>query len=65
MRFEQALQAMREGKKVKLKNNKLQYNICDGKIWQNVDDFSGLHILACKGIACSDILSEYWEIVDE
>ena len=66
MRFEQALQAMREGKKVKLKNHLSQYEIVDSKIWQRVVNvYDGVHFTVNRGFASSDILSEYWEVVED
>ena len=66
MRFEQALQAMREGKRVKLKNHISQYEIADGKIWQRVVNvYAEEHLVVNNGFACSDILSEDWEVAED
>ena len=66
MRFEQALQAMREGKKVKrpiydvvyvISNNEIRYRHTFGKC--EVYEFG------FNAIENTDILAEDWEIVDE
>ena len=65
MRFEQALMAMREGKKVKrpcyyteflIANNDIRYV---QKIEEKEYEFS------FYGIGCKDIMSEDWEIVED
>ena len=62
MRFEDALVAMREGKKAK---NKYAYFIIkDGTIKQS-SVFNGNFIEAESYLWVSDILSEDWEIVDD
>jgi len=66
MRFEEALKAMREGKKVKLKNHISQYEIAEGKIWQRVVNFyAEKYSVVNNGFACIDILSEDWEIAED
>lgn len=66
MRFEQALQAMREGKRVKLKNHLSQYEIADSKIWERVVNvYDEVYLTVNRGFASSDILSEDWEIVED
>lgn len=61
MRFEEALKAMREGKKVKLKKEQPIYYIEDNTIiesWINIGEVSTL-------LNPKEILSEDWEIEDE
>ena len=60
MRFEEALQAMREGKKVKLEEEPIYY-IEDSTIiesWGNIGEVSTL-------LNPEKILAEDWEIVNE
>jgi hypothetical protein len=60
MRFEEALQAMREGKRVKLEEEPIYY-IEDSTIiesWGNIGEVSTL-------LNPEKILAEDWEIVDE
>ena len=67
MRFEQAPQAMREGKKIMKKDlPSYKYGIFDGKVWQEYPDFNGDIIYVPNiAFACRDILSADLEIVDE
>lgn len=67
MRFEQALQAMREGKKVTRRiGSLLEYEIVDNKIVSRLVNSYGEKICrAIAVIACSDIMSENWEIVED
>lgn len=67
MRFEEALKAMREGKKIIKKDlPSYRYNIVDGKIFKEYPDFMN-NIIYMPNVAfdCYDIMSEDWEIVDE
>lgn len=60
MRFEEALQAMREGKKVKIKEQPIYY-IKDNtimEIWSNIGEVSTL-------LNPEEILSENWEVENE
>ena len=66
MKFEQALQAMREGKKVKRPSQYNPRTIFDGSIieicrWNGKEpiDYEPLN-----SIQCSNILAEDWEIVE-
>lgn len=64
MRFEEALKAMREGKKVRCPS--LSKNIFQLEPWSNqffVND--GLSLLPIYGIKNKFILSTDWEIVDD
>lgn len=67
MRFEEALKAMREGKRIMKKDLPVyKYDIVDGKIWKEYPDFmDNIIYVPNVAFACSDILSEDWEIVDE
>ena len=61
MKFEEALKAMHEGKKVKLKKEQPIYYIKDNTIiesWINIGEVSTL-------LNPKEILSEDWEVVDE
>lgn len=66
MRFELALKAMREGKKVKRPCYSVEYFIKDNKIKyiQRIDgkeyDFGG-----ANAINNDDIMSEDWEVIDD
>ena len=67
MRFEQALQAMREGKRIMKKDlPAYKYDIVDGKIWKEYPDFmDSIIYMPNVSFDCCDILSEKWEIADE
>ena len=66
MRFEQALQAMREGKKVRLKGQPNEYSIVDGKIWVEYADFlDNIQFAPHTGFPCYTIMSEDWEVVED
>lgn len=66
MRFEEALKAMREGKRVtrKTQNNVISY-IIDKKIMCEFLSFGVWKIDNYTFMSFEDILSEDWEIVDE
>lgn len=66
MIFEEALKAMREGKKVKLKGHNGTYEIKNNRfIYRGVDDeyFPTYH--SNFTMTNWEIMSEDWEIVDE
>ena len=66
MRFEQALQAMREGKKVKRKCSRNYYKIIDNVIHITIVDADGEEFLdRATLIDVRNLLCEDWEIVDE
>lgn len=59
MRFEEALKAMREGKKVKDIFSPVIW-LEDNNIWyENEDGIFNYQLMT------GDVLSEYWEVVDE
>lgn len=67
MKFEEALQVMREGKKVRLSDHSIRYCIVNGSIWEESLISPGV-VYYAGGIAdlsCHKILSEDWEIVDD
>ena len=67
MRFEQALQAMREGKRVKLADYNTRYCIVYGSIWEESINPLG-NVYYAGGIAdlsCYKILAEDWEVVED
>lgn len=67
MRFEEALKAMREGKKVKLADYNTRYCLVNGSIWEESINQLG-NVYYAGGIAdlsCYKILAEDWEVVDE
>ena len=67
MKFEEALQAMREGKKVKLPNDNPRYYIVNGSIWEESIISLG-HIYnngSIEDLSCYKILAEDWEVVDD
>lgn len=59
MRFEEALKAMREGKKVKSKYTPVLW-LEDGELWHDEDWVTFNYPYVSTG----DILSEDWEIVE-
>lgn len=64
MRFEQAMQGMREGKKVKcpsLSPNTFELNQWSRRFFVN----DGMNLLPIYGIKDEYLLSEDWEFVDE
>ncbi len=67
MRFEEALQAMREGKRIIKKDLPVyKYDIVDGKIWKEYPDFlDNIIYMPNAAFPCSDILSEDWEVVED
>lgn len=72
MKFEEALKAMREGKKVSKKDRFYSRYFVDALyidngclMWHCVDD-EDYPVDDCdEGLASTDIMSEDWEIVDE
>lgn len=67
MRFEEALKAMREGKKVKLADDNTLYCIVDGSIWEeSINPLGNVYYAGrIADLSCYKILAEDWEIVDE
>ena len=64
MRFEQALQAMREGKVVKIRNRFFLYTISDNKLCVLINyDKNKKDRIVDMGLLSREILSEDWEIV--
>lgn len=66
MKFEEALKAMREGKKVKRPVNLLPRAMKDGKIcdvWKRAN--GKLVYEPLETMYCSNIIAGDWEIVDE
>ena len=65
MKFEEALQAMRQGKLVSIEENKLSplhiiYKIKDNKMYRLLTDINDISL--AYSINCEDILSENWYI---
>ena len=67
MKFEQALQAMREGKKVRrCIDSLINFQIVDGKIMSNVVNSYGEYVYGnISVVSCADIMLETWEIVED
>lgn len=61
MRFEQALQAMREGKIVKINDNPYDLFIKDNELYQKYKE----DIDICDNIGAKFIMSEDWEIEED
>lgn len=62
MKFEEALKAMREGKKVKRRNYKGRYYIKDNALYFFDDEYS---IDRASGITEEAVFSEEWEIATD
>lgn len=60
MKFEQALQAMREGKTIRDKGAYLYYKIEDNQVWVKWIGEDKWHH---SSFDCDDLLSEDWEVV--
>ena len=68
MKFEEALSAMRKGKKVRLADYNFRYCIVNGSIWEESIINSSGHVYYAGGIAdlsCHKILSEDQEVVED
>lgn len=65
MRFEEALKAMREGKKVRQKGFKGWILLEDGLIKESFYRATKNYILPEDALCLSAILAEDWEIVDD
>ena len=66
MRFEQALQAMRAGKKVKIRNRFCLYSISDNKLCVLINyDKNKKDRIVDMGLLSREIMSEDWEVVEE
>lgn len=66
MRFEQALQAMRDGKRVKIRNHFCLYSISDDKLYALINyDKNKQDRIVNIGLWSREILSEDLEIVYE
>lgn len=62
MKFEEALKAMREGKKVKVARLSPNYIYLENDYFYSHD---GLYSIPCGFLRTDFILAEDWEIVDE
>lgn len=66
MRFEQAMQAMREGKVVKIRNHFCRYSMSDNKICAFINyDKNKQDKIIDVGLLSREIMSEDWEVVEE
>lgn len=66
MRFEEALKAMREGKKVKFPIRSLPLTICNNKICECGKDGTGGEILwEHDSINTCNIMRDDWEVVND
>ena len=66
MRFEEALKAMRAGKKVKIRNHFCLYSISDNKICALINyDKNKQDRVVDMGLLSREIMSEDWEVVED
>lgn len=65
MRFEDALKAMREGKKVKHSKRPSALQIYDGKICEVYNQFGTSTLYDLEILRNCEIMREDWEVVDD
>ena len=63
MKFEQALKAMREGKKAKLYRTAYRLTQHGDLMYYDIDEMKGEHVV--DNMASWQIMSNDWEVVDE